>query len=85
MTTISPWSSRLSLDFVPPGPAHCRLGLFSHRQRQALEREAPAEFEIPTGRWVTIVHERDNANPAVETAATGYTKSACADYLTGSG
>jgi ATP-dependent helicase HrpB len=33
--------------------------MLSHRQRQALEREAPAHFALPTGRSVAIAYEAD--------------------------
>jgi ATP-dependent helicase HrpB len=35
------------------------MGLLSHRQRTALEREAPAGWTLPSGRHVPIVYERD--------------------------
>jgi len=34
-------------------------GLLTHRQRAALEREAPARFTLPTGRAVPLVYDAD--------------------------
>jgi ATP-dependent helicase HrpB len=34
-------------------------GLLTHRQRSALEREAPSQWTLPSGRRVPVVYERD--------------------------
>jgi ATP-dependent helicase HrpB len=36
-------------------------GLLTHRQRAALEREAPSHWTLPSGRRVPVVYERDRA------------------------
>jgi ATP-dependent helicase HrpB len=35
------------------------LGVLTHRQRVALEREAPAQWTLPSGRRVPVGYERD--------------------------
>jgi ATP-dependent helicase HrpB len=35
------------------------VGVLTHRQRTALEREAPAQWTLPSGRRVPIAYERD--------------------------
>jgi ATP-dependent helicase HrpB len=37
------------------------VGLLTHRQRSALEREAPEHWTLPSGRRVPVVYERDRA------------------------
>ena len=39
-------------------------GLLTHRQRSALEREAPDHWTLPSGRRVPLVYERDRAPSA---------------------
>jgi ATP-dependent helicase HrpB len=34
-------------------------GLLTHRQRSALEREAPPQWTLPSGRTVPVLYERD--------------------------
>jgi len=36
-------------------------GLLTHRQRSALEHEAPSQWTLPSGRRVPVVYERDRA------------------------
>jgi ATP-dependent helicase HrpB len=37
------------------------VGLLTHRQRAALEREAPSQWTLPSGRRVPVAYERDRA------------------------
>jgi ATP-dependent helicase HrpB len=39
-------------------------GLLTHRQRSALQREAPEHWTLPSGRRVPVVYERDRAPSA---------------------